>query len=333
MSATGSASGSTVLRPRLNGIRACSFRARQHQSASRPRPTPISARRGRWLARCPPTSSGATTSARTRPASTADAVAEQCWDVHSAHGLQNFRTLSRGSAPGQIRISATLISGNTTYVSAFYSSEAADPSGHGERANFLGSVTSGIGSFSYTFTPIVPVRPGTSSRRLQPRSATRPSRRPWPQHPSRPTYVVNSAPIQERRLQPGQLTAGGHGRRHTSAGTDTIASHRDRSRSRSRPSSLPAVIDPVIINAATQPGYAGVQLERVDGTGDGASTLAWRSSRRDAVGVKLPDRGRGASDTNIVEQNASACPGRLKAPGTAAPASSCWTPASASAAV
>ncbi len=78
------------------------------------------------------------------------------------NNLQNYPTgLSASLAGGQIQISGTLDSiGDTTYALHFYSSEAADPSGHGEGANFLGSVTTGNGSFSYTFTPIVPVAAG-----------------------------------------------------------------------------------------------------------------------------------------------------------------------------
>ena len=36
----------------------------------------------------------------------------------------------------------------------------ADPSGNGEGATFLGSLSSGVGPFSFTFTPLVPVAPG-----------------------------------------------------------------------------------------------------------------------------------------------------------------------------
>ena len=78
------------------------------------------------------------------------------------NNLQNYPTgLTASLAGGQIQISGTLDSiADTTYALHFYSSEAADPSGHGEGANFLGSVTTGTGSFSYTFTPIVPVAAG-----------------------------------------------------------------------------------------------------------------------------------------------------------------------------
>ncbi|HWL32178.1 MAG TPA: ABC transporter substrate-binding protein, partial [Gaiellaceae bacterium] len=78
------------------------------------------------------------------------------------NNLQNYPTgLTASLAGGQIQISGTLDSiGDTTYTLHFYSSEAADPSGHGEGARYLGSAATGTGSFSHTFTPIVPVADG-----------------------------------------------------------------------------------------------------------------------------------------------------------------------------
>ncbi len=233
--------------------------------------------------------------------------------------LQNYpsgltATLQGG---GQIRITGTLDSVlDTTYVLHFYSSEAADPSGNGEGANFLGSVSSGVGAFSYTFTPIVPVAPGdfvTATATAFTGYTSEFSAAVAATSPPGTTYVVNSAAdpgdgvcnLAHCSLREAMDAA------NAGAGTDTIAFTIGTGPVTISPVfPLPTVIDPVVLDATTQPGYVGRPLVRLDGAGAGASTIgleirAGGSTVRGLSitnftldGIRLRD-----GSTNIVEDN------------------------------
>ena len=79
-----------------------------------------------------------------------------------ANNLQNFPVLTSGaqSGTGAVTVSGTLNStASGTFTVEFFASPAADPSGFGEGAIFLGSTTvttNGAGNGGFTFTPATP---------------------------------------------------------------------------------------------------------------------------------------------------------------------------------
>ena len=186
--------------------------------------------------------------------------------------LQNFPTgLSAELIGGQIQITGTLdaVSG-PTYQLHFYSSAAADPSGNGEGATFLGSRTSGAGPFSFTLAPAPPVAPGafvtaTATDAADNTSEFSPA---VGATAAGAVFTVNSA------AEPGDGTCDATctlrdavDDANAAAGDDRIEFAIGTGPQRISLTSRLLVSDTVDIDGTSQPGYAGAPLIELDGSG------------------------------------------------------------------
>ena len=188
------------------------------------------------------------------------------------NNLQNFPTgLSAELIGGQIQITGTLdaVSG-PTYQLHFYSSAAADPSGNGEGATFLGSRTSGAGPFSFTLAPAPPVAPGafvtaTATDAADNTSEFSPA---VAATAAGAVFTVNSA------AEPGDGTCDATctlrdavDDANAAAGDDRIEFAIGTGPQRISLTSRLLVSDTVDIDGTSQPGYAGAPLIELDGSG------------------------------------------------------------------
>ncbi len=198
------------------------------------------------------------------------------------NALQNYPTGldPRDLGGGQIRVAGTLDSvSGPSYTLRFYASPAADASGHGEGARFLGETTSSAGSFSYTFVPSSPVTVGdvVSATATDPAGNTSEfSAAVAVTAAGGATFVVNTAAdtisgvcdVTHCSLREAILAA------NANAGADTIGFAISTGPQTIAPATpLPTITGPVRILGSTQPGFDGRPIIELNGAGAGASAV------------------------------------------------------------
>ena len=192
------------------------------------------------------------------------------------------------------------------YTVQFFASAAADPSGLGEGQIFLGAITvtarvPGNTAFDATLPAAIPAGSVVTATATNPAGSTS----AFSAAISAGTTVINTNDSGRGSLRQAILNANAGPGLNTitfaipGAGVHTI-----------RPASpLPTITDPVVIDGATEPGYAGLPLVELDGTlaGPTASGLVIGADGSTVRGLAINRFGRDGidllGDANVIQAN------------------------------
>ncbi len=191
------------------------------------------------------------------------------------NNLQNFPVLTSATVAGStLTVLGTLNStANTAFRLEFFSNAACDPTGNGDGDTFLGSLpvtTDGAGNVSFTASlPAVSAGQAITSTATDPANNTSEfsTCRTVPGQPQ--TFTVTNTndsgagSFRQAILDANAGVTSVDTIRFNIPGTGlhTIAAL----------SGMPNISDPVVIDGTTQPGYAGVPLIELNGTGAGSN--------------------------------------------------------------
>ena len=230
-----------------------------------------------------------------------------------ANNLQNFPVIASATQTNSTRILGTLNSAaNTTFTLEFFASPACDPSGNGEGQTFVGSAqvttdAAGNALFDVTFAPTVPSGQAVTGTATDPAGNTSELSACRTAAAGAAVFTVTTtADTGAGSLRQAILDANANvGQTDTinfnipGAGPHVIPV----------PSVLPELTDPAVIDATTQPGYAGVPLVQLSagfgGNGSGLRITAGASTIRGLSITGFPSSGIWilGNGGNVVEAN------------------------------